>query len=157
ISGTLNSGTNCYVNASGSVARVAFTIDSTALNTDTTPADGMQCAIDTTQFDTSTHEHTATAYDSSGNSSSDVITVNSQNTAPLAAGSTRAAQAGALVVWFKAPLAGATVKGLLNGGTSCYTNTSGSVSRVAFKMDSTALNTDTTPADGTQCVIDTTK
>ena len=27
ISGTLNSGTNCYVNASGSVARVAFTID----------------------------------------------------------------------------------------------------------------------------------
>src|SRR5207248_9150771 len=72
-------------------------------------------------------------------------------------GATPAPQAGSLDVWFKAPLAGSTIKGVLNGGTSCYTNTSGSVASVAFKIDSAALNTDTTPADGTQCVIDTTK
>src|SRR5262249_58025764 len=110
-----------------------------------------------TQFANGTHQLTATAYDSSGNSRSDVITVNIQNTAPVAAGSTPAPQAGALDVWFKAPTSGATISGVLNGGTSCYTNTSGSVARVEFKLDSSALNTDTTPADGTQCVIDTTK
>src|SRR5438094_234357 len=78
---------------------------------------------------------------------------------PLAAQATPtpAPISGSLDVWFKAPMNGSTIKGVLNGGTNCYANTSGSVARVAFKMDSSALNTDTTPADGTQCVIDTTK
>src|SRR5438067_1759461 len=80
------------------------------------------------------------------------LAANAQTTTP-----TPAPLSGSLDVWFKAPLAGATISGPLNGGTSCYTSTSGSVAKVAFKMDSTALNTDTTPADGTQCVIDTTK
>src|SRR5438067_234517 len=78
---------------------------------------------------------------------------------PLAAQATPtpAPISGSLDVWFKAPTSGSTIKGVLNGGTNCYANTSGSVARVAFKMDSSALNTDTTPADGTQCAIDTTK
>src|SRR5437764_515795 len=42
--------THCYVNASGSVRNVAFTMDSSALNTDSAPTDGMQCALDTTKF-----------------------------------------------------------------------------------------------------------
>src|SRR5256885_2215712 len=70
---------------------------------------------------------------------------------------TPAPLAGSLDVWFKAPLANATVSGVLNGGTGCYVNASGSVSNVGFLIDSTALNTDSTPGDGMQCVFDTTK
>src|SRR5690349_13118541 len=80
------------------------------------------------------------------------LAANAQTTTP-----TPAPLSGSLDVWFKAPLAGSTISGTLNGGTSCYANSSGSVARVAFFLDGTALNTDTTPADGTQCVIDTTK
>jgi hypothetical protein len=54
-------------------------MDSTALNTDTTVSDGMQCVIDTTKFSNGTHQLKATAYDASGNSRSDVIAVNVQN------------------------------------------------------------------------------
>src|SRR5438067_92101 len=64
---------------------------------------------------------------------------------------------GSLDVWFKAPTAGSTIKGVLSGGTNCYANTSGSVNRVVFDMDGQAVSTDSTPADGTQCVLDTTK
>jgi hypothetical protein len=78
---------------------------------------------------------------------------------PLAAQaqSTPAPSSGALDVWFKAPAVNATIKGVLNGGTSCYTNSSGPVARVVFTMDGAPVNTDSTPSDGTQCVLDTTK
>ena len=263
IKGVLNGGTSCYANTSGSPARVVFTLDGKALNTDTTPADGTQCVLDTTQFANGTHSMRADAYDASGNVKTDIISVNIQNpvkqpptvsfgaptagqtvsgtavayaanaaddggvakvdffldgatsallsdaaapyggsldttkltngthsltaTAYDASGlktstqvsfnvqnststgstggstggttstATPAPLAGTLNAWFKAPTSGATIKGVLNGGTSCYVNTSGSVARVAFSMDSSALNTDSTPADGTQCVLDTTK
>ncbi|HYX63570.1 MAG TPA: Ig-like domain-containing protein, partial [Burkholderiales bacterium] len=259
IKGVLNGGTSCYANTSGSPARVVFTLDGKALNTDTTPADGTQCALDTTQFANGTHSMRADVYDASGNMKSDIISVNIQNpvnqpptvsfgaptagqtvsgtavayaanaaddggvakvdffldggstalasdtAAPYAGtldttklangthtlkataydaaglntstqvsfnvqnststgssgGSTTTATpapfSGSLNAWFKAPLSGATISGVLNGGTSCYVNASGPVARVVFSMDSTTLNTDSTPADGMQCVLDTTK
>src|SRR2546421_274040 len=70
---------------------------------------------------------------------------------------TPAPSSGSLDVWFKAPTAGKTVSGVLSAGSNCYVNASGPASKVAFILDSTALNTDTTPADGTQCALDTTK
>src|SRR5207302_11515609 len=65
ISGT-RSGANCYVNASGSLSRVQFFMDNTALNTDSTASDGLQCALDTTQFANGSHQLKAVAYDVSG-------------------------------------------------------------------------------------------
>ena len=59
-------------------------------------------------------------------------------------------------MWFKAPLGGSTVKGILNLGTSCYVKAF-SATRVAFFLDSTALNTVTDVANGMQCMLDTTK
>src|SRR5439155_613103 len=71
--------------------------------------------------------------------------------------STQAPTSGALDVWFKAPTAGNTISGVLNAGSGCYVSASGSVARVVFALDATTLNTDSTPADGLQCVLDTTK
>src|SRR6185436_2503415 len=77
ISGS-RTGTNCYVNGVG-VARVQFFLDNTALNTDTTMSDGMQCALDTTKFANGTHQLKAVAYNSSGASRADDININIQN------------------------------------------------------------------------------
>src|SRR5205823_1249268 len=74
-----NAGTSCWVNGTG-VTRVVFSMDATTLNTDTTMSDGMQCMIDTTKFSNGTHTLTATAYDASGNSRKDIISLNVQNT-----------------------------------------------------------------------------
>ncbi|MGE5639334.1 MAG: Ig-like domain-containing protein [Clostridia bacterium] len=255
VSGVLNGGTSCYTNASGSIARVTYTLDGNALNTDSTPSDGMQCVLDTTKFANGSHTLRANAYDTSGNVKSDVISINIQNTAtttntpptvsmtspangatvsgtvsyaatasdnvgvskvefyvdgalavtdtstpysgsvdttkiangthtikaiaydgagltassqvsvnvqnttatPTTTTSTPAPGSGTLDVWFKAPTAGATVSGILNGGTKCYVNGSGSIARVTFTVDGNAVNTDSTPADGMQCQLDTTK
>jgi hypothetical protein len=261
IKGVLNGGTSCYANTSGSPTRVVFSLDGTALNTDSTPADGTQCVLDTTKFANGTHSMRADVYDASGAVKTDIISVNIQNpvnqpptvsfgaptagqtvsgtavayaanaaddggvakvdffldgsasalasdsaapyagtldTTKLANGThtlkataydaqglststqvsfnvsnstststgsgggttttaTPAPFSGSLNAWFKAPLGGSTVSGVLNGGTSCYVNASGPVARVVFSMDSTTLNTDSTPADGMQCVLDTTK
>jgi hypothetical protein len=66
------------VNGTG-VTKVAFKLDSTALNTDTVMSDGMQCQIDTTKFANGTHTLTATATSSTGATRSDVISINIQN------------------------------------------------------------------------------
>src|SRR3954466_14937594 len=62
---------------------------------------------------------------------------------------------GALDIWFKAPLAGATVSGTLSND-KCYIRGAG-VTRVDFFLDSTPLGSDTVMADGMSCVLDTTK
>ena len=59
VSGVLQ-GTTCYVAGVG-VSRVQFFLDGTALNTDTTMSDGMQCQLDTTQFANGTHRLRAIA------------------------------------------------------------------------------------------------
>jgi len=250
VSGVLNLGTSCYVNAFAAT-RVAFFLDSTALNTDSNVADGMQCVLDTSKFANGTHQLKAVAYDASGKTDTDIISINIQNTAapvnkapsvafaaPTTSGpfsgvlpyavnatddkavtkvdffldstalatktaapwggslDTKTLKDGTYVlkavaydaeglstaslatinvknaapvattpaplpgttigVWFKAPANGATVSGVLNLGTSCYVNAF-AATRVAFFLDSTALNTDTNVADGMQCVLDTTK
>jgi hypothetical protein len=108
----------------------------------------------------------ATAYDAQGLSATSQVSINVQNaggspggTTPPpgpTGGTTPAPGSGALEVWFKAPLRGSTVAGVLNGGANCYVKGNG-VSKVAFFLDSTALNTDTTMSDGMQCVLDTTR
>src|SRR6185295_7354742 len=102
------------------------------------------------------------AFDAEGLSSTSQISVNVQNAATPPStppstppASTPAPGAGALDVWFKAPLGSNTVSGTLTG-TKCYVNGTG-VTKVAFKLDSTTLNTDTSMSDGMQCVLDTTK
>jgi hypothetical protein len=62
---------------------------------------------------------------------------------------------GALDIWFKAPLAGATVSGTLSND-KCYIRGSG-VTRVDWFLDSTPIGSDTVMADGMSCVLDTTK
>src|SRR5438128_2285820 len=80
VSGVLNGGANCYVNGTG-VSRVQFFLDSTALNTDSTMSDGMQCVLDTTKFANGTHQLKAVATSSTGSTRSDVISINVQNSA----------------------------------------------------------------------------
>jgi len=155
VSGVLNMGSSCYIGASGSIGRAAFFLDGTALNVDTTPANGMQCLLDTTKFANGTHTLKATVFDTSGASRSDQVSINIRN--GTTATSTQAPVAGALDLWFKAPAIGGTVSGVLNMGSSCYIGASGSIARAAFFLDGVALNTDTTPADGMQCMLDTTK
>jgi hypothetical protein len=157
VSGTL-SGTSCYVAGAG-VSRVQFFLDSTALNTDTSMSDGMQCQLDTRRFANGTHRLRAVAYSSSGASRIDDISINIQNAAttppPPSGTSTPPPTSGALDVWFKAPKTGNTISGQL-AGTTCYVAGAG-VTRVQFFMDATALNTDSTMSDGMQCQLDTTK
>ena len=249
VKGVLNGDTSCYVNATGAVSRVVFTVDGKALMTDTAPSDGMNCVLDTTKLANGTHSLRADAYTSSGAVKTDIISINVQNavntaptvgiTSPAAGqtvsgtlnyaasatdnggvsrvvftldgnallsdttapyggsldttklangthtlravaydaqglntasqvsfnvsntvtstGQTPAPGAGSLAVWFKSPLAGSTIKGVLNGGTSCYVNATGSVQRVVFTLDGAAVNTDSAPADGMNCTLDTTR
>src|SRR2546430_2474047 len=77
VKGLLNLGTSCYVNGIG-VSKVQFYLDSTPLNTDSNMADGMQCVLDTTRFANGTHQLKAVAYNASGASRGDVISINIQ-------------------------------------------------------------------------------
>jgi hypothetical protein len=147
------------------VARVDFFLDgaTTPLVSDTSsPYTG---TLDTTKLTNGSHTLKATAYDAQGLNASSQVSFNVSNTSTSTGGTTSgstttatpAPMSGTLNAWFKAPLNGATISGVLNGGTSCYVNASGPVAKVAFSLDGSAVNTDTTPADGMQCVLDTTK
>lgn len=162
-SGQTVSGSLAYsANASDdqAVARVDFSLDGSALLSDTgSPYGG---TLDTTRLANGTHTLKAVAFDAQGLNATAQVSFNVSNTTSTSGGSTGtsstpAPSSGSLDVWFKAPAAGATISGVLNGGTSCYSNSSGAVARVVYTLDSSALNTDSTPADGTQCTLDTTK
>src|SRR5260221_6110958 len=104
----------------------------------------MQCVLDTTKFANGSHQLKATAYDSSGNSRTDVISINVQNTAPNAAPT----------VSVTSPTAGQTVSGTAMAYAATATDDAG-VSKVDFFIDSTSLGTKTSaPYGGT---LDTTK
>ena len=173
-------GSACAVNTSSDATTVSFWANNWQISNDYNPP--FNCNFPTKQLPDGPYTLRAIAYDASGNSSeADInITINNSGTAtpsptpspspsptpspspsptptPTTGTPTPAPFSGSLDVWFKAPLAGSTLSGVLNGGTSCYVNASGSVARVVFTMDSTALNTDTKPSDGMQCVLDTTK
>jgi hypothetical protein len=136
------------------VSRVVFSVDSTTLATDT--ASPFSASLNTTTLANGTHTLKAQAFDAEGLSATAQVSVNVQNTtSTTTTTSTPPPGSGSLDVWFKAPLASNTVSGILSG-TKCYVNGTG-VTKVAFKLDSTALNTDTVMADGMQCMLDTTK
>ncbi|MGQ0651778.1 MAG: Ig-like domain-containing protein, partial [Betaproteobacteria bacterium] len=130
VSGVL-SGTSCYVAGSG-ITRVAFKVDSTALNADTTMSDGMQCVLDTTKLSNGTHTLTATATGSNGATRSDVISINVQNSGTTTPTPTNAAPA----VSFTSPAAG-TVSGTVNYAVNATDDKA--VTRVVFKVGGTTI------------------
>src|SRR5439155_388244 len=74
---------------------------------------------------------------------------------PTPSAALTAPTAGATEIWFKAPVHGATVVGVLQN-EKCYVNGRG-VNRVEFYVDGKLISTDSNMADGMSCVIDTTK
>src|SRR3954453_19774801 len=163
VRGTL-SGSACAVNTSGAT-RVTFWANNYQINNDYSAP--FNCTFDTTRVSDGVYPLRAVAYDASGSSTEAriSITVNNSGTVtptptpsptpsptptptptPTTTTPTPAPSSGSLDVWFKAPLAGATVKGLLNAGTSCWVNGTG-VTRVVFSMDATTLNTDKSMSD----------
>src|SRR6185436_2304108 len=130
VRGVLNGDTSCYVNATGAVSRVVFTLDGAPVNTDTTPTNGMNCVLDTTKFANGTHRLRAVAYASNGSSKIDDISINVQNTVNTAP-----------TVGITSPSAGQTVSGSLAYAANATDNAG--VSRVVFTLDGNALLTDT--------------
>ena len=161
---------SCLANATDSdgVAKLQWYLGSTLLNTESlSPFD--TCNLDTRKFADGVHTLRAVATDKKGAVGEGSVSLTIKNgtttstptapTAPTApsTGTTAlpAPTTGTLEVWFKSPAKGATVSGLLQGG-SCYVAGRG-VRRVEFFLDSTALNIDSVVSDGMSCVLDTTK
>ena len=139
ISGTFSNSTGCQVTGTG-IARVVFFMDSTQLNIENSAP--WQCQLDTRNFANGSHTLRAVAYNSAGVSTSVTRTVNVQN------GTTSGGPSG---VTFKAPAAGATISGSLNG-TGCEVTGTG-IARVVFFMDNTQLNTENSAP--WNCAVDT--
>jgi hypothetical protein len=76
ISGSFSNSTGCQVNGSA-VTRVVFSMDTTALNTETYSP--WQCKLDTRKFANGTHTLRATAYNSAGGSTTTAVTVTVKN------------------------------------------------------------------------------
>jgi hypothetical protein len=128
------------------VSKVQFFVDATALNTDSTMSDGMQCQIDTTKFANGTHSLKAVAYSSTGSTRSDVISINVQNiVAPVNTPPT---------VSLTSPANGATVSGASLAYAANATDNAG-VSKVDFSLDGNSiLSKAAAPYSG---ALDTTK
>jgi hypothetical protein len=140
------------------VSRVVFSVGSSTLATDTSSP--YSASLNTSTLSNGTHTVKAQAFDAEGLSSTSQVAINVQNgttTTPPPTGtvSTPAPGSGSLDVWFKAPLNGKTVSGVLSG-TNCYVNGTG-VAKVDFKLDGAMVNSDTTMSNGMQCVLDTTR
>jgi len=152
-------GTNCLASASDNrgVAKVVFKVDSTTLNTESDVP--YNCHFDTTKVADGTHTLTATAFDAAGNSRSVSIPVVVANGSVVASPEPAPAPSGAVtppVVSWQIPGAGATVKGTLQG-SGCEVSASDNVGvdQVVFKVDGTALNTESDAP--WNCLWDTTK
>jgi hypothetical protein len=135
----------CYVKGTG-VSRVSFFLDSTALNSDTNVGDGMSCELDTTKFANGTHELRAVAYDSSGRSYNERISINIQNsgsTTPPSGGGSDPAP----TVSITSPSANQTLSGNSLTYTASASDNAG-ILRVEFRIDGTLVATDTTNSYG---------
>jgi PKD repeat protein len=139
ISGVLSEGT-CYVKGY-SASRVAFFLGSTPLNTDSNVGDGMSCVLDTRRFANGSHHLRAVAYDASGRSYEERISINIQNssTTPPPANTPP-------TVSIISPTAGQSVTGTLSYGANAIDNAG--VSRVEFRLDGALIATDTTAPYG---------
>ncbi len=145
ISGNLYQSSACEVRGSN-ITRVRFYLNSTSLNTE---EDGpWNCNLDTRKFANGSYTLRAVAYDTAGVSRSTQIGVRIQN------GTTSTPTPTAPSVSWRAPAEGATLKGSISLGSACEVTGSG-IYRVAFHLDSTALNTDS--GSPWQCAFDTTK
>ena len=137
----------CYVKGTGTT-RVQFFLDDTALNTDSNVGDGMSCVLDTTKFPNGTHELRAVAYDASGRTYNERISLNIQNS-----GTTPPGDGGGSggdtppTVSFVSPTANQTVNGTSLTYTANATDNSG-VTKVEFRLDGTLVQTDTTNSWG---------
>jgi hypothetical protein len=153
VSGTLSGGAcEALVSSSAAVTKVRFSVDSGTNPIGTADrAAPWRCSLDTTRLANGSHKLIVRAFDVNGESDKATITINVQN-----GSATPAPSAGPLDVWFKAPLDGSTIAGVLKGGSSCYVKGTGVV-RVRFFVDGALTSADTAMADGMQCIIDTTK
>ena len=78
VSGVIQ-GTSCYVAGTG-VSKVRFYVDNNAISTDSAVADGMQCVLDTTKLPNGAHQLKAKAWDATGATREDIISVSVSNT-----------------------------------------------------------------------------
>ena len=114
------------------VTQVAFSVDGSAIGTDTDGSNGWSASWDTmTELD-GAHVVTATATDTSGSTSTDSNAVSVDNTPP--------------VVTVSAPLAGATVSGTTHVEATASDNMA--VASVQFFADGATIGTDTSPTGG---------
>jgi hypothetical protein len=172
------SGTSCAVTATatGGVSRVTFWANDWQINNDYSSP--YNCDFDTTRLRDGTYTFKAVAYANDGSSTTKTTSITVRNSGSTTTSTTTTPTAtttpttstttsttssttlpapgtGTLEVWFKSPLSGATVSGVLQK-EKCYV-AGRSVGKVAFSVGSTALNTDTAVTDGMSCVLDTTK
>jgi hypothetical protein len=140
VSGTLSLD-KCYVKGY-SVARVSFFLDGTALNSDTNVGDGMSCVLDTTKFSNGTHELRAVAYDSSGRSYTERVSINIRNTTTTPPPPANTAPS----VSITSPAQNQSVSGSLSYAASATDNAG--VSRVEFRLDGSLVSSDTSAPYG---------
>lgn len=139
ISGSFSGSNGCEVSGTG-ITNVAFFMDNTQLNTDTSAP--WQCTLDTRNFANGTHTLRAVASNSVGASTTITRSVNVQN----------ASASGPTGVTFTAPLAGATIAGSFSSSSACEVSGTG-IANVVFFIDNTQLNTDA--SSPWQCTLDT--
>jgi hypothetical protein len=135
ISGSFANSSLCQLTGTG-ITRVVFSLDGTALNTET--ASPWNCSIDTRLFANGTHTLKGVAFNAAGASTTVTRSVNVQN--------------GPSGVGFLAPATNGTISGSFSNSSLCQLTGTG-INRVVFFLDSTQLNTETTSP--WNCSIDT--
>ena len=144
-SGVIQGPPDCTVTGT-SLARVAFYLDDTWLNSDGNASNGFGCWLDTRNFVDGAYTLKAIGYNSSGQS----VTV----THPVRIGNAPASGT-APTLSFQSPAPGGTLKsGVIQGPPDC-TVTGSNLARVMFYLDGTWLNTDGNAANGFGCWLDT--
>ena len=147
LGGNVQGPPNCVVTGAN-IARVMFYLNDVWTNTDGNLDNGLGCWIDTTKYKDGPYTVKAVAYDSAGRTATATRSVVIQNGAAANLPPS---------VSFKAPEAGATLKGLVNSTTceAAASDSDGSVTKVDFYMGSTFVNSKA--AAPWQCAIDTTR
>ena len=145
LSGNVQGPPNCVVDGAN-IAKVMFYINGAWTNTDGNLDNGLGCWIDTTKYKDGAYTLKAVAYNAAGQTAGAERSIMIHNAAPNTPPT----------VSFKAPTAGATLSGSVNG-TTCEASATDdkAVSKVDFYVGKTLASTKT--ATPWQCAIDTTK
>jgi Bacterial Ig domain len=149
------------------VSRVVMKVDGTTLNTESDAP--WNCAFDSTKVSDGSHTLSATAYDAAGNSRTASVSINVANkaSAPQAPAPAPAPEpvpepiptpgdtTPPTVSW-KAPTAGATVKGKIQGSAcEALASDASAIEKVVMKVDGATLNTESDAP--WNCAFDSTK